>query len=92
VLLADLFEFCELALSGAGEEDVDLALLALNRIVETVEIIQVGGVALHAGDVFADELHGLIELVLAAAGDEDVRSLFDEEFWRWRAPCRRSLR
>jgi hypothetical protein len=25
-------------------------------------------------------LHGLIELVLAASSDEDVRSLFDEEF------------
>jgi hypothetical protein len=46
-----VFPSNEFALSGAGEEDVDLAILALNRIVETVEIIQVGGVALHPGDV-----------------------------------------
>ena len=79
VFFGDLFERGELALAGAGEEDVDLALFALDGLVEAVEVGEIGGVALHAGDVFADELHGLIELLLAASGDEDVRALFDEE-------------
>jgi len=35
---------------------------------------------LHARHVFADEFYGLIELVLAASCDEDVRSLFDKQF------------
>ena len=35
---------------------------------------------MHARDVFADEFYGLIELVLAASCDENVRSLFDEQF------------
>src|SRR4029077_19687946 len=39
----------------------------------------VTGVAVHTGNVFADELDGLIELILAASGDEDVCALFDEE-------------
>ena len=79
MLFGDFFELGQLALSGAGEKDIDLALLALHGIVEAVEVGQVTGVALHAGDVFADELDGLIELILAASCDEDVRALFDEE-------------
>ena len=45
----------------------------------SIEVGEISGVALYAGDVLADELHGLIELLLAASGDEDVRALFDEE-------------
>jgi len=79
VLLGDLFEFGGFAATGTGEEDVDLALLTFDGLVETVEVGQVGGIALYAGDVSANELHGLIELVLAASGDEDVGAFFDEE-------------
>ena len=35
---------------------------------------------MHARDVFADEFYGLIKLVPAASCDENVRSLFDEQF------------
>jgi hypothetical protein len=35
---------------------------------------------LRARNVFADEFYGLIKLVLAASCDENVRSLFDEQF------------
>jgi hypothetical protein len=80
VFFRDLFERREVALTGAGEEDVDLAFFAFNRFVESVEVGKIGGVALDACDAFADELYGLIELPLAASGDEDVSTLFHEEF------------
>ena len=80
VLLGDLIEFGEFAATGTGEEDVDLAFFAFDCLVETVEIGQVGGIALNTGNVFADKFHGLIELVLAASCDEDVGSFFDEQF------------
>jgi hypothetical protein len=79
VLFSDLFERGQLTLAGAGEEDVDLALFTLDGLVEAVEVGEIGGVALHAGDVPADELHGLIELLLTASGDEDICALFHEE-------------
>src|SRR6266700_1924413 len=58
---------------------IDLALFVLNGFVQAVEIHEVGGVNLDAGDVLSDELHSLIKLVLAASRDEDVRTLLDEE-------------
>ena len=51
----------------------------LDGLVEAVEFGEIGGVALNAGDVAADVLYGFVELILAAAGDEDVSAFFDEE-------------
>ncbi len=79
VLFGDLFERGGLTLAGAGKEDVDPALFALDGLVEAVEVGEIAGIALYAGDVLADELHGLIELLLATSGDEDVGALFNEE-------------
>jgi hypothetical protein len=79
VLLSDVFELEEFAAAGAGEEDVDLAFLALDGFVEAVEVGEVAGVALHSGDVAADEFDGFVELVLTTPGDEDVSTLFNEE-------------
>jgi hypothetical protein len=70
---------CGLARAGADPQHVDAALLPLDRVVQAVQVVQVGGVALDAGDVAADLLHGLVQGVLAPAGDEDVRSLVDEQ-------------
>ena len=61
VLFGDLLKRGDLALAGAGEEDVDLALLALDDLIETVEVRELRGVALNAGNVFADCLDGLVE-------------------------------
>ena len=38
VFLSDLFELCEFTGSGAGEEDVDLAFFALDRLIEAIEV------------------------------------------------------
>jgi len=65
-------KWSEFAATGVGEENVDAALLLLDGGVETIEVGEIGNVALDGGDVFADEFDGGIELGLAAAGDEDV--------------------
>ena len=67
------------AAAGAGPQYVEAALLPLDGVVQAVQVVQVGGVALDAGDVAANLLHGLVQRVLTAAGDEDVRSLVDEQ-------------
>src|SRR5262249_23041524 len=79
VVFGDLFECSQLTLAGAGEEDVDLALFAFDGLVEAVEVRKISGVALYASDVPADQFHGLIELLLAASRDENVRTLFNEK-------------
>ena len=80
----------EFADAGAGENDINPALLGLDLCVQTVEIREASGVSLHAGDVPADFLDRLVELLLAPAGDEDVRAFFDEELRRCQghAGCR----
>jgi hypothetical protein len=40
---------------------------------------QFGNISLNAGNIAADFLHGLIELLLATARDEDVSTFSDEE-------------
>lgn len=77
--LGDLAERGGLAPACAGPQHVEASLLPLDGVVQAVQVVQVGGVALDAGDVAADLLHGLVQGVLAAAGDEDVRSLLDEQ-------------
>src|SRR4051812_23683112 len=78
LLLGDLAERCGLAPAGAGPQQVEAPLLALDGVEQAVQVAQIGGVALDAGDVAADLLHCLVQGVLAAAGDEDVRALVDE--------------
>src|SRR3984885_7056300 len=75
----DLAERGGLAAAGAGPQHVEAALLPLDGVVQAVQVVQVGGVALDAGDVAADLLDGRLQGVLAAAGDEDVRSLVGEQ-------------
>jgi hypothetical protein len=82
VLLGDLFQRGEFTLAGAGEEDIDFAPFALNGLVEAVEVGEISGVALYAGNVLADEFHGLIEFILPTSSDKDVCALFNEELCR----------
>src|ERR1700728_2411383 len=70
VLLGDLTQRQWLALAGTREQDVDLALLALHRLEQTVQIVQIGCVTLDAGYIPANRLHGLIELLLPSTSDE----------------------
>ncbi len=75
----------ELAQTGVGEDDVDPLALRLDRLVEAIEVSQLGDVALDAGDVVADGLHGVVKLLLAPSRDEDVGALFDKELRRGQA-------
>src|SRR5882757_1017981 len=54
-------------------------LFLFDRVEQTVQIVEVGRIALHAGHVSADQLHGFIHGVLPSARDEDVGSFANEQ-------------
>src|SRR6266567_4656098 len=51
-------------------------------LVKTIKVSQLGNVSLNSRNVGADCLHGVVEFLLAAARDEDIGTLFDEELCR----------
>jgi hypothetical protein len=67
--------------SGIGENHID-SPPRRDGLVETIKVGQFGDVSLNAGNVAADCLHGLVELLLTAACDEDVGTLSYEELCR----------
>src|SRR6202043_4216906 len=77
-ILGDASQRREFAKTGIGENDIESALLP-DGLVETIQVGKFCYVSLNAGNVAADRLHGLIEFLLATAGDEDVRAFFNEE-------------
>src|ERR1700733_11716159 len=79
VLLRNLTQWQCLALAGTREQDVDLPLLALDRIEQAVQIVQISCVTLDAGYIPANRLHGLIELLLPSTRDENVSAFFNEQ-------------
>src|ERR1700722_4566924 len=68
--------------AGIGENNIDSPLGLRDCLVKTVKVGQFGDVTLNSRNVGADGLHGLVEFLLAAAGDEDVGTLFDEKLCR----------
>ncbi len=68
--------------AGVGENNIDSAFHLGNRLVKTIKVSEFGNVALNARHIAADCLHGLVEFLLAAAGNEDIGTLFDEKFCR----------
>src|SRR3984957_6288877 len=66
--------------AGVGENNIDSPLYLGDGLVKTIKIGQSGNVALNAGNVGADGLHGLVEFLLPATGDEDVGALSREKF------------
>ncbi len=70
MILGDRAQCCEFAAAGIGEHHVDLRVPLLDRIVEPIDIGQIGHVAAHAGHPAADLLQRRVERFLAAAGDE----------------------
>jgi len=68
--------------AGVGKNNIDSLLHLGNDLVKTIKVGEFGNVALNARNIAADCLHGLVEFLLPAAGDEDVGTLFDEEFCR----------
>ena len=56
MLLRNLTQWQCLALAGTREEDVDLSLLALDRLEQAVQIVQIGCVTLDSGYIPANRL------------------------------------
>src|SRR5882724_5073254 len=61
---------------------ISIRPFTLDGLVKTIKVGQFGNVSLNAGNVAADCLHGLVEFFLAAARDEDIRTLFDKKLCR----------
>src|SRR5713101_2024684 len=64
--------------AGVGENNIDSPLYLRDGPVKTVKVSRLGNVSLNSRNVRADCLHGLVELLLAAARDEDMGTLVDE--------------
>ena len=79
VLLGDLAEPALLARPGTCPQHVDRALFLPDRVEQAVQIRQVGRIALHAGDVPADQPDGFVQCFLPPARDEDVSSFVCEQ-------------
>src|SRR6266851_1039085 len=71
--------------TGVGENNIDVPLYLSDGPVKTIKVGQFGNVSLNAGNVGANCLHGLVEFLLATAGDEDIGTLFDEKLCRSQA-------
>src|SRR6267378_2846618 len=72
----------KLADAGVGENNIDSPLHLRDGLVKTIKVSQLGNVSLNSRNVGADCLHGLVEFLLAAAGNEDIGTLFDEKLCR----------
>src|ERR1700719_2235617 len=68
--------------AGVGENNIDSPLHLRDGLVKTIKVSQLGNVSLNSRNVDADCLHGLVEFLLAAAGDEDIGTLFGEDLCR----------
>src|SRR6266404_8059123 len=68
--------------AGVSENNIDPPLHLRDGLVKTIKVSQLGNVALNSRNVGADCLHGRVEFLLAAAHDEDIGALFDEELRR----------
>src|SRR5260370_41551221 len=65
--------------AGVGENNIDAPLDPRDCVVKTIKVSQLGNVSLNSGNVGADFLHGVVEFLLAAAGDEHIGTLFAEK-------------
>src|SRR5260370_40182080 len=79
MLFGDFTEGNKFTNSGVGENNIDSPLHLTDCLVEPIQVGQSCDVPLNAGHVTADCRHGFIEFLLAAAPDEDICTLFDEE-------------
>src|SRR5689334_23163823 len=78
MLLGNLAQRDGFAHAGARIQHVDPALFPLDRVEQTVEVVEIGRVAAHAGHVPANQLDGLVERLLPSARDEDICAFFYE--------------
>src|SRR2546426_5551043 len=66
--------------AGVGENNIDSPLHLSNRLVKTIKVSQLGNVSVNSRNVGAVCLHGLVEFLRAAPGDEDIGTLVEEKF------------
>ena len=85
VRLGNLFERHKLAATRVGKEDVEAALLLLDRVEKAIQVGEVGDIAANGSDVAANLLHSSVKFRLAAAGDEDICAFRDESLRRGEA-------
>src|ERR1700726_3821662 len=64
--------------AGVGENNIDASFHLRDGLVKTIKVSKLGDVSLNARNVGTDCLHGLVEFLLAAARDEDIRTLVGE--------------
>src|SRR5580698_3280160 len=84
-----LFRYCAEGSKGAapgiGDQDVNVSFLIFYLSIQTIEIGQIGDVALNAGDIAADFPDGLVQFVLAAARNKNIGAFRDKPFGRGEA-------
>src|SRR5580704_1718838 len=78
MLFRDVYQGRKFSETGVSKNDVDSSF-RFDGFVETIKVGQFGNISLNAGDIPADFLHRLIELLLTAARDEDVSAFSDEQ-------------
>src|SRR5438105_1495524 len=78
MLLGDLAHRGGVAHAGARVQDVDLALLPLSGFEQADEVVASSSVPATGGHVAADQLDGLVELLLLPARYENVSPFFHE--------------
>src|SRR5580658_7109666 len=79
MFFGDVAEGNEFADAGVGEDNIDSSLHFSDGLVEKIKIGHFGNVALNAGRIGTDCFHGLVELLLAAPGDEHISTFIDEQ-------------
>ena len=80
VFFGDFTEGNEFTDAGVAEDNIDSSLHFADSLVETIKIGQFGNVSLYTRRIGADCFHRLVEFLLAAPRDEDIRTFFDEQF------------
>src|SRR6201991_5389217 len=68
--------------AGVGENNIDSPFHLRDGLVKAIKVSQLGNVSLNARHVGADDIHSLVEFLLATARDEDIGALFDEKLCR----------
>src|SRR5271168_5179412 len=74
-------ECSEFSYAGIGEHDIDSSL-GSHGLVETIKVGQFSNVSPNARDIAANCFYGLVELLLATAGDKDIGTLFYKQLRR----------
>ena len=92
MLLGNLAQWDGFARASARIQDVDPALFPLDRVEQTVEVVEIGRVAAHAGHVPTDQLDGLVQPLLFPARDENIGAFFNEPLGARQRHAARSTR